>query len=147
MKTASILFLILSFIGVSFSAGDNEAVKSPADQTQTPITIKDEPQTVITESANDESDNIQIAKCLSGKSVKLYGSYTCSHCNNQKKMFGDGVTYLNYVECNAGGENADPKSCGAAKITAYPTWVNAKKEQLVGSRDPETVAKWAGCQI
>ena len=32
-----------------------------------------------------------LAQCLTAKGVKMYGAYWCSHCQNQKKAFGDVV--------------------------------------------------------
>ena len=52
----------------------------------------------------------------------MYGSYRCPHCNQQKQMFGDAFKYINYVECNPTGKNANPSLCLAKGITNYPTW-------------------------
>ena len=39
------------------------------------------------------------AKCLTQKSVVMYGAYWCPHCQAQKKLFGSSFKYVNYVEC------------------------------------------------
>ena len=33
-------------------------------------------------------DPAALAKCLTSKDVKMYGTSWCPHCNNQKEMFG-----------------------------------------------------------
>lgn len=42
--------------------------------------------TVVSFSAPGKYDDF--AKCLSEKGVKFYGAFWCSHCANQKAMFG-----------------------------------------------------------
>ncbi|OQB05715.1 MAG: hypothetical protein BWY19_00848 [bacterium ADurb.Bin212] len=64
-----------------------------------------------------------LAKKLTEKGVVMYGAYWCSHCNNQKKMFGDAVKYIDYVECDPSGEGANPDECKANEIEGYPTWI------------------------
>lgn len=145
MKTTSILFILLSLIGFSVSNKDNETVKEPAVKASIPTVVIEEATPVLAGPVTEAADYTQIAQCLTTKGVKLYGAYWCPHCNSQKTMFGDAIQYVSYIECDAKGENGDPEACNTAGITAYPTWVNADKEQLTGSRDPQVVAEWAGC--
>ena len=63
------------------------------------------------------------AKCLSEKGVKMYGAYWCSHCLNQKKMFGSSWKYVNYIECDPRGDDSDPEACKAAGVNGFPTWI------------------------
>ncbi len=58
------------------------------------------------------------AQCLAEKQVTMYGAYWCSHCQNEKKRFGDSFRFVPYVECT---EETD--KCIAEKINGYPTWV------------------------
>ncbi len=77
-------------------------------------------------SKNSSSDPAWIeglAKTLTEKGMVMYGAYWCSHCNNQKKMFGDAVKYIDYVECDPQGENANPEECKANNVEGYPTWI------------------------
>jgi len=66
-----------------------------------------------------------LAKALTEKGVKMYGAYWCSHCQDQKKMFGDASQYITYVECAP--DKNDPykqsQACIANKIESYPTWI------------------------
>ncbi len=86
------------------------------------------------------------AKCLAEKGVKMYGAYWCSHCNNQKEMFWDSFRYINYIECDANGENANPSACIVAGIQGYPTWIiNGKRYE--GEKSFEDLSKLSGCKL
>ena len=74
----------------------------------------------------------------------MYGAYWCSHCQNQKKAFGDSFQYIDYVECAADGPNGNPTTCELAGINGYPTWV-IKSAQYSGEQDLGALAKIAGC--
>jgi len=65
---------------------------------------------------------IELAKHLNNTNSSMYGSYTCPHCNTQKLMFGDAFKYINYVECNPGGQNSKASLCSEKGIDSYPTW-------------------------
>lgn len=64
----------------------------------------------------------EVAKCLTAKGAIFYGSYQCSHCADQKKMFGKSMKYIKYIEC---GPLSGPMNqiCKDAGVEAYPTWV------------------------
>ena len=47
----------------------------------------------------------------------MYGAEWCSHCKNQKKLFGNSFQYVNYVDCDK-----NSKECKEAGISGYPTW-------------------------
>ncbi|MFA6436221.1 MAG: hypothetical protein WCW30_03755 [Candidatus Gracilibacteria bacterium] len=85
------------------------------------------------------------AKCLTDNGMAFYGAYWCPHCQDQKKMFGDAFQYVNYVECDAGGENAQPEACVAAGIQYYPTWINAAGEMENGAQSFDGLAAMSGC--
>jgi hypothetical protein len=65
----------------------------------------------------DKTDLTDFAKCLAEKKFTMYGSYWCSHCNDQKKAFGDAFKYITYVECS---EKTD--LCLEKDIRYSPTW-------------------------
>ena len=88
---------------------------------------------------SDVSDTETIAKCLTGKSVAMYGAEWCGHCQNQKKMFGEAFQYVNYVDCD---KNAP--ACDEAGIRGYPTWIiNGQKYE--GEQTIEELISIAGC--
>lgn len=86
---------------------------------------------------------IDLAKHLKGQNSSMYGSYTCPHCNTQKLMFADAFKYINYVECNPGGENPNVKLCEEKGIDGYPTWeINGKLHP--GAKSLRELAKLSG---
>ena len=52
----------------------------------------------------------------------MYGSITCSYCQEQKELFGSAFRYVTYVECHPGGENPKPELCDAKGIQGVPAW-------------------------
>lgn len=66
---------------------------------------------------------VGLAKFMSAKGMVMYGTYWCSHCQSQKKVFGDAFKYVDYVECDASGPGANPDECVAKGIEGYPTWI------------------------
>jgi len=68
-----------------------------------------------------------LAEHLGNIGATMYGSFECPHCNHQKELFGQAFSYIDYVECNSRGENANPSLCLAKGIRRYPTWeINGK---------------------
>ncbi len=65
---------------------------------------------------------VSLAKHLGGIGAKMYGSYKCPHCTDQKKEFGTAFKFIEYVECDNRGANANPSLCFAKGISSYPTW-------------------------
>jgi len=66
---------------------------------------------------------IRLAKHLQTRGAKVYGAYWCSHCYNQKQIFGaQAAKLLNYIECAPDGENSQRGMCQDRRINGYPTW-------------------------
>jgi hypothetical protein len=66
---------------------------------------------------------LAIANHLTAVGAKMYGAYWCSHCFNQKQLFGkEAWPKVNYIECAADAPGAQTKVCDQAKIKGYPTW-------------------------
>lgn len=84
---------------------------------------------------NKDSSYIEkLAKFMTEKGLTMYGASWCSHCQAQKKAFGDAVKYIDYVECDASSPNANPEECknvaytdsqgkSTTGISGYPTWI------------------------
>lgn len=60
---------------------------------------------------------------LKDQGVKFYGSFACSHCQDQKKLLGEGGWEPVYVECVNKGTGKITQACEDAKIEAFPTWI------------------------
>eukprot|EP01038_Epipyxis_sp_PR26KG_P007776 gene7776-10564_t len=84
---------------------------------------------------------IQLAESLKLLNAKMYGAYWCSHCNNQKKIFGaEAFKSLEYIECDKEGENSKYKLCREKNIPGYPTWEIAGK-YFPGEKDLNELEK------
>ena len=68
------------------------------------------------------SFQLGLAKHLRQSGAKMYGSYKCPHCNSQKALFGDASKYVDYVECDPSGPDAQANLCFSRGIMNYPTW-------------------------
>ncbi|MGV8087251.1 MAG: peptidylprolyl isomerase [Candidatus Woesearchaeota archaeon] len=85
------------------------------------------------------------AKCITANGAKFYGAYWCSHCNNQKTLFGDSMKYIQYVECAVEGQpQVQTSECTAAGISGYPTWIINGKS-YPGEQTMANLAKLTGC--
>lgn len=65
-----------------------------------------------------------LAEHLSDSRAVFYGASWCTHCQEQKRLFGASVSRLPYIECSPNGPNTPAlRSCTAAGVRSYPTWV------------------------
>lgn len=97
---------------------------------------------VLTGCTQEPKQNLDaFAKCLTEKGAMIYTSKTCSHCQNQKKLFGDSWQYINDVDCND-----NPIVCSQAGIQGVPNWM-INGESLLGEQSLEILAEKTGCEI
>ncbi|XP_019444862.1 PREDICTED: thiol-disulfide oxidoreductase LTO1 [Lupinus angustifolius] len=68
-----------------------------------------------------------LARHLHSIGARMYGAFWCSHCLEQKEMFGrEAAKELDYVECFPEGYRTGTKmlkACIDAKIEGFPTWI------------------------
>ncbi|MEG4249799.1 vitamin K epoxide reductase family protein [Microcoleus sp. AT3-A2] len=85
-------------------------------------------ETSMNTTTSSGTSEIALARHLKRVEAKMYGSFTCDHCQAQKESFGkEAARILNYIECNPQGKNARRDLCEAAKIQGTPTWeINGK---------------------
>lgn len=79
-----------------------------------------------------------LAKCIGSKS-ELYVKLGCTHCEDQKKMFGDSLKYLNVTDCWY-----ERDFCLVKGIEKIPTWV-INRTQYTGVQEIETLKNLTGC--
>lgn len=87
------------------------------------------------------------AQCLKDKGAVFYGAFWCTHCQNQKAMFGKSVTLLPYVECSTPDGKGQFPICKEKNIEGYPTWIFADGSRLTGEVALETLAEKTGCTL
>lgn len=97
--------------------------------------------------AGDESRMDAFAKCLTAKKATMYGSFHCSHCDDQKKLFGSSFAYVKYVECSVPFSRQVSPACQAAVIRYTPTWIFADGELREGKQTLERLSKKTGCPL
>lgn len=76
------------------------------------------------------------AKCLTEKGAVMYGAEWCSHCKEQKAIFGDSFKFIKYVECPD-----NTKLCLDNGITGYPTWIIGTSTKKIEGFDKNTTMK------
>ena len=83
--------------------------------------------------------NDVLAKCLTEKGVKMYGTEWCSYCKKQKEAFGNSFQYIDYIDCDK-----ERSKCTAAGVKGYPTWV-ISGENYPGVQSFERLSSLSGC--
>jgi hypothetical protein len=86
------------------------------------------------------------AQCLTDAGVSMYGAWWCSHCENQKDLFGSAFERLNYIECST-ASRAMNQTCRDAGIEGYPTWTFGDGSRLSGEQTLQTLAEKSGCAL
>jgi glutaredoxin len=81
------------------------------------------------------------AKCLTEKGAVMYGASWCSHCHEQKALFGTSVQYIDFVDCEK-----SPDLCSLAGITGFPTWI-INGEKHMGTKPLDILAVYSGCKL
>jgi uncharacterized membrane protein len=89
---------------------------------------------------------LDLAQHLKQIGAKMYGAFTCPHCQNQKQLFGkDAAAQLNYIECHPQGKNSQTDLCMKANIQGFPTW-EIKGKQYQGEKTLAELADLSGYQ-
>jgi uncharacterized membrane protein len=91
------------------------------------------------------ANNYQVALAIHLREIgaAMYGSFQCPHCLAQKHFFGTAFKFINYVECDPKGKNADPSLCISKGVTSYPTWEIGGKYYL-GAKSLKELARISG---
>jgi len=89
----------------------------------------------------------EFAQCLANEGAIFYGAFWCSHCNNQKSMFGEAQKLLPYVECSTTDKQGQLQICIDKSITNYPTWDFADGSRETGELSLEKLSEKTGCVI
>jgi hypothetical protein len=87
------------------------------------------------------------AQCLADKGAIFYGAFWCSHCQNQKAMFGKSARLLPYVECSTPDGRGQLPLCTEKKIEGYPTWVFPDGSRESGEVSLARLAEKTGCTL
>ena len=83
----------------------------------------------------------ELAKCLTEKDVKMYGTDWCSVCKKQKSDFGTSFKYVDYVNCDF-----QTVECKENGVNRYPTWI-ITGTKYIGKQSLDTLASLSGCEL
>jgi len=87
------------------------------------------------------------AQCLGDKGAQFYGAFWCTHCQDQKAMFGRSAKLLPYIECSTSDGQNQTETCQQANIEGYPTWQFADGSREAGLFSLDQLAQKTGCQL
>ncbi|MDI6603432.1 MAG: thioredoxin domain-containing protein [Patescibacteria group bacterium] len=126
-----------------FQAIDMEREVSETQPTKSETQPTEEEKTEKEKKFSDEQLET-LAKCLSEKEVKFYGSSWCGWCKKQKEVFGQAAQYLPYIECIDEKTKQMTSQCKEAEIQGFPTW-EFFGEKIQGFKTPEELSQLANC--
>ena len=81
------------------------------------------------------------AQCVSESGAVMFGTDWCSHCREQKELFGEYFELVEYVNCDY-----NRGLCDANGVRGYPTWIIGG-ESYPGTKPLETLSALTGCEI
>ena len=88
------------------------------------------------------------AQCIGRSGTKMYGLYWCTHCAEQKELFGSSFQYVPYIECGIKGQaHGETASCTEAGVKQFPTWEFPNKERHEGLEPLDILAQKTGCSL
>jgi hypothetical protein len=158
MKKSLISILWLFSVAVLIGCGSNSAptqnTTAPSDNSNTNPQVADtvapdamdvDDQEVVVandwEVAVDVEFTTRLANCMTENGTKMYGTARCSHCNDQRALFGDGFANVEYTDCDD-----DRQSCLDAWVRGFPTWINGEWDSFPGTQTLSRLAAISGCE-
>lgn len=83
---------------------------------------------VLAASTQDPNYLVNLALALKADGYILYGSSSDESTKQQKEIFGQGFSAIDYVECDPGASDSNPQECLARGIDRYPTWIKGDQK-------------------
>jgi glutaredoxin len=83
----------------------------------------------------------EFASCLSDSGAVMYGTEWCTHCKDQKAMFGKSFEFVNFIDCDYRRD-----VCLIAGVSGYPTWV-IDGVNYEGALSLERLSELTGCEL
>ncbi|KAK4790375.1 hypothetical protein SAY86_017679 [Trapa natans] len=130
-----VIFTLNTAYSPSLSVPSSSAEMAEMPYFTTEITTESSPFTV------------SLARHLRSIGAKMYGAFWCSHCLEQKQIFGkEAAKILDYVECFPNGYKKGTKiekACADASIEGFPTWI-INGQVLSGEQELSELARLSG---
>jgi len=83
----------------------------------------------------------EFATCITESGAVFYGTDWCSHCQDQKGLFGEHFEKVKFVNCDESRE-----LCTLAGIEAYPTWI-IEGEKHLGTKSLVNLGILTECEL
>jgi hypothetical protein len=123
--------IVVAGLGVIFALGNNRQKN----------TLSQNGSGEVAGAVSSQDNYIErLARHLSDSSMVLYGSSLSSETKDQKALFGEAITAIDYVDCDVAGNSSNPDECVGQDITIYPTWVY-NGEKFEGEQSLSDLAK------
>ncbi|MEN9621877.1 MAG: hypothetical protein RLZZ67_311 [Candidatus Parcubacteria bacterium] len=87
----------------------------------------------------------EFATCIKDSGATFFGAFWCSHCQEQKALFGKSAKQLPYVECSTLDGQSQTEVCKQKKIEGYPTWEFKDGTRKSGKLKFADLASFTGC--
>lgn len=99
-----------------------------------------------------ETDLNAFAQCLANKGATLYAHKDCSHCKDQKDLFGASFQHLDHVECADESSGGWSQTCikvlgELGERVGVPTWIFRDGSYLQGKQSLKTLAEKTDCPL
>jgi hypothetical protein len=92
---------------------------------------------------SSDADQLALVEHLRQVGAVFYGAWWCPACFQQKNLFGkEAGGRLPYVECAK--SDAGRRSCEAAGIRVYPTWILGDGRRVEGVQSLESLRRLSG---
>jgi len=139
------IILVIVALGLTLKNQKNE---TPATDNQIIAETEEDDSGEVLGVQSDQPtiDPVALAKHLKNQGAGLYGAVWCSHCKEQKELFGNAKEFLPYHECDLEAANSEAKICEDAGITAYPTWI-INQTKYIGAKTLVELAKLSNFSI
>lgn len=86
-------------------------------------------------------------QCIANTGTKFYGAFWCSHCQEQKLLFGKSAKLLPYVECSKPSGSGFLPICTDKGISAVPTWEFPNGSKETGVLSLLDLSQKTACQL
>jgi hypothetical protein len=92
--------------------------------------------------SGEQTEMDVFAACVTESGATFYGTEWCSHCKNQKALFGSSMSEIEFVDCDV-----SRVVCRKEGITGYPTWIFGDGSRVSGRQPLATLAEKSNCTL
>lgn len=97
---------------------------------------------IISGCSNNPGKYDEFAQCLTDEGFVMAGTDWCSHCKDQKKIFGKSFDFIDYKNCDIQRD-----WCDSNGVHSYPTWVLPNGTKETGVQKIYILSQLSGCSL